>query len=390
MKQNIIKLCAGIALLCMLFTTMLTVPASAAATPVISASSVNAEGGSTATVAISLNSNPGLWSIGLRVGYDHNVLTLKEYKAGSIFTSGEITPPPSLDRETYFFLANKDGFLDTNATGTLVTLTFSVAANAELKDYPITLALSSGDTINAKSEYVSFQTENGKVTVVKCIHQSTAWTTVTAATCEKSGTKNLVCNKCKEVLDTKTIAAIGHSFTKKVMSDATKRSDATATEKATYFYTCVHCGIISDKLYFISDEVTVYKVTGGAGSEWKAEGETGLTFTADGKLEKFTDLKIDGKLIDKKNYDTKSGSTIVTLKADYLKTLEYGNHTITFVYTDGEISADFKITQATVTNSSSAKTVQASGNNTVIFIIVLIIIILCAVAAFVYFKKIRR
>lgn len=363
MKQNIIKLCSRIALLCILVTSILIVPARAADIPRITASTVKAESGSTVDVVISLDKNPGLWSIGLRVGYDHSALTLTGYNTGNIFTSGEVTPPQSLNKETYFFVASKEGLADTTTTGRLVILTFSIAAKATDKDYPITLELSSGNTINAKSEDVAFTTTNGKVTVVKCIHESSTWTTVTAATCEKSGTKNLICNKCKAVLDTSTVAATEHSYTKKVISDKTKRSNATATEKATYFYTCEHCGDISDTLYFTYGDVTVYTVTNGIGSEWKADKKIGLTFTANGNFEKFTGVKIDGKLVDKKHYDAKSGSTIATLKVDYLKTLKTGNHIITFVYTDGEISTNFKIKEATGSSDSSIGTVKPPSSS---------------------------
>jgi hypothetical protein len=411
MRQNVIKLCAGIALLCVLFSAILAVPASAATTPAISASTVKAERGSTVSVVISLNSNPGIWSMGLRVGYDHSVLTLKGYTAGSIFTFGEITPPPSLNKETYFFLASKaDPKNDTKATGKLVTLSFSVAAKATYKDYPIILSLDSGNTINSKGEgeKVAFTTSNGKVTVVNCVHKSTAWTTVTAATCLKSGSEKLVCNKCKEVLNTKTVAALGHSYTKKVISDKTKRSEATADKKATYFYTCTRCGDISDTLYF--SYVPVYKVIKGANGEWKIGEATDLTFTSDGSFEKFTGIMIDGKLVDKGNYDAKSGSTIVTLKADYLKTLEVGDRTITFVYTDGKISADFKIvdtavsvtetttnvtgstqnTTEAVNNGSVDKTTQNGGIAIYIIIVIIAVIILGGGAAFMYLKKGRR
>ena len=401
MRQNIIKTGAIIVLLCVLFTSVHSFSASAATIPTISVLSVKAEDGSSVDVAISLDSNPGLFGIGVRVGYDHSVLTLKSCTAGSVFTSGEVTPPPSLDKETYFFFASKAGVADTKAVGKLFTLTFSVAATAAYKDYPITLEMSSGNTINVKGQDVVFNTVNGKVTVVNCVHKNSTWTTVTAATCLQSGSEKLVCNKCKAVLDTRTIVALGHLFTKKIISDKTKRSDATASKKATYFYTCARDGVISSTLYFSAGDVTAYKVTDGADSEWVSNGDTGLTFTADGDFQKFTGVKIDGALIDKGNYEAKAGSTVVTLNVDYLKTLEIGDHTMTFVYKDGDVSASFKIAeaatdsitnetsaQATVNNVTTAKT--TGGGDMWIIIVILIIVILCAVAGLVFFKKGRR
>lgn len=54
-------------------------------------------------------------------------------------------------------------------------------------------------------------------------------------------------------------------------------------------------------------------------------------------------MKVDGTLIDAKNYTAVSGSTVITLKADYLKTLSVGTHKLTVVYTDGGCSANFEV-----------------------------------------------
>ena len=48
----------------------------------------------------------------------------------------------------------------------------------------------------------------------------------------------------------------------------------------------------------------------------------------------------------KREYTAKSGSTVITLKTDYLKTLSVGAHNLTVVYTDGECSTNFEVKQA--------------------------------------------
>ena len=58
---------------------------------------------------------------------------------------------------------------------------------------------------------------------------------------------------------------------------------------------------------------------------------------------KFVGIKVDGKDVDKANYEAKAGSTIITLKASYLDTLKVGEHTITVVYNDGSTDGTFKI-----------------------------------------------
>lgn len=68
-----------------------------------------------------------------------------------------------------------------------------------------------------------------------------------------------------------------------------------------------------------------------------------LTFRANGDLSNFTGVKVDGTPIDGTNYTAVSGSTVITLKTDYLKTLPVGIHKLTVVYNDGECSTDFEV-----------------------------------------------
>ena len=93
-------------------------------------------------------------------------------------------------------------------------------------------------------------------------------------------------------------------------------------------------------------ETPNYKIIEGANGAWTQNSDGTLTFRANGDFSKFTGVKVDGTLIDAKNYTAKSGSTIITLKADYLKTLSVGTHKLTVVYTDGECSTNFEVKQA--------------------------------------------
>ena len=54
-------------------------------------------------------------------------------------------------------------------------------------------------------------------------------------------------------------------------------------------------------------------------------------------------VKVDGTLIDAKNYTVKEGSTVVILKADYLNTCTAGSHTLEIVWTDGSASTTFTV-----------------------------------------------
>ena len=86
-----------------------------------------------------------------------------------------------------------------------------------------------------------------------------------------------------------------------------------------------------------------YEVIEGANSSWVHNSDETLTFRVNGDLSKFVGIKVDDEWVDKENYIAASGSTIITLKNEYLKTLSVGKHKITFVYTDGEVSTNFEV-----------------------------------------------
>ena len=104
-----------------------------------------------------------------------------------------------------------------------------------------------------------------------------------------------------------------------------------------------------------------YKIIEGANGAWTQNGDGTLTFRANGDFSKFTGVKVDGTLIDAKNYTAVSGSTVITLKADYLKTLSVGTHKLTVVYTDGECSANFEVKKAA---SEQAKPSEGDKSDT--------------------------
>ena len=84
----------------------------------------------------------------------------------------------------------------------------------------------------------------------------------------------------------------------------------------------------------------------GINGSWTKNSDKTLIFRANGDFSKFTGVKVNGTLIDAKNYTAVSDSTMITLKADYLNTLSVGNHTLTVVYNDGECSTNFEVKQA--------------------------------------------
>ena len=88
-----------------------------------------------------------------------------------------------------------------------------------------------------------------------------------------------------------------------------------------------------------------YEILEGANQAHKIGDAKDMIVKANGLLSKFVALKIDGVIVDEANYEKAEGSTIVTLKAAYLDTLKPGEHQMTLVYNDGEVSTNFTITQ---------------------------------------------
>ena len=114
--------------------------------------------------------------------------------------------------------------------------------------------------------------------------------------------------------------------------------------KATLLAACEVSGTLATyQCDYEQPETNDYKITEGANGTWTQNSDGTLTIVANGDIAKFTGIKVDGELIDESNYTAVSGSTVVTLKAEYLKTLSAGTHEVTFVYTDGECTTNLEV-----------------------------------------------
>ena len=103
-----------------------------------------------------------------------------------------------------------------------------------------------------------------------------------------------------------------------------------------------------------------YEILDGANTSWEQNSDGSLSIRGSGAISKFVGVKFDGNLVDVKNYTVKEGSTIVTLKADYLNTLSVGNHTFEIIWTDGTASTRFTVSKS---DSGSAEPKDNDGNN---------------------------
>ncbi|MGN1154776.1 MAG: X2-like carbohydrate binding domain-containing protein [Agathobacter sp.] len=131
---------------------------------------------------------------------------------------------------------------------------------------------------------------------------------------------------------------------------------------------------------------TSYDFMEGANGSWIQNSNGTLTFRVNGDFNKFTGVKVDDTLIDAKNYTAESGSTIVSLKEEYLKTLSAGKHSLTILFNDGEGSTSFEINEDANQNEPSAP--QAGDNSNLwLWVIVLFGIGALAIGAVVFSKK---
>lgn len=111
----------------------------------------------------------------------------------------------------------------------------------------------------------------------------------------------------------------------------------------------------------VSKKATVYDVIEGHNGKYEPEsGE--YTIRIDCDFSKFKDVKIDDKTVDPSNYTAKSGSTIITFKPDFMKSLSSGIHTIVVDFEDG-----YSATSVTVAddngNNIDDKTTGDNKNN---------------------------
>lgn len=100
----------------------------------------------------------------------------------------------------------------------------------------------------------------------------------------------------------------------------------------------------------LTGEITpypVYSIIDGANSSWTQNTDGTLAIRGNGEFTKFQRVKVDGTVIDASNYTVTEGSTIITFKADYLKTLSEGSHTFELVWTDGSASTSFTVAKNT-------------------------------------------
>ena len=110
--------------------------------------------------------------------------------------------------------------------------------------------------------------------------------------------------------------------------------------------------------------VTVeYEILDGAGSSWTENTDGSLAIRGSGAISKFLRVLVDGTVVDPSNYTVTEGSTIITFKPEFLKTLPEGSHTFELVWTDGTASTSFTVARNTSGNNGGNNNSNNNNNN---------------------------
>ena len=187
------------------------------------------------------------------------------------------------------------------------------------------------------------------------------------ATCTEDGNTAYwtcsVCNKyfsdengTNEIAENSWVIKAAHTLTK------TEAKGATVTETGNKeCWHCKDCGKYfadenGENEIELADTVIAKlppEIIEGKGQSITAGDKKELTFKSNAAFGDFLRVELDGKTLDEKNYTVKEGSTVVTLKADYVAALSADEHTIGIVSESGIATATFTVSEKTAADDDT-------------------------------------
>ena len=129
-----------------------------------------------------------------------------------------------------------------------------------------------------------------------------------------------------------------------------------------------------------------YNILDGAGSSWTQNTDGSLAIRGSGEISKFREVKVDGVTVDPVNYTVTEGSTIITFKPEYLKSLSAGNHSFEIVWTDGTAATNFTVAENADQSAKSPKT----GEDFSMALCTALLMVSCAGLAGIFAKRKRN
>ncbi len=160
------KLLALLLTVTMLFSmSAAAISAFAVSNPTISLEKKKAYAGDEVSIAVSIENNPGIWGMDLRISYDKTAMTLTSVENGNFYQNSEWTKG-NLNADIYTLSYEAGGLENiSTAAGTLATLNFKINENAVPGTYEIKAGYTAGDIINISFDEIAFDISNGSVTV---------------------------------------------------------------------------------------------------------------------------------------------------------------------------------------------------------------------------------
>ncbi len=161
MRKNLL----GFALLITLLTILLTFSVSAAV-PEVSISNATVEAGSTVSVNITLDENPGLIVLKARIKYNDTYFSVKSVKDGGLL--GENTHSINYTKSPYtLFWANPLLKTDITKNGKIATITFDVDEDTPAGKYKLDLIIDDEDVVTTDLKEIGdeFACYSGTITV---------------------------------------------------------------------------------------------------------------------------------------------------------------------------------------------------------------------------------
>ena len=119
--------------------------------------------------------------------------------------------------------------------------------------------------------------------------------------------------------------------------------------------------ITADTSIVVTAEKIVYEYTYGAKQVYTIGESSTATFILNADYSLLKDVYVDGDLVDKSNYTSQSGSTVINFTKEYMSSLSTREHTLKVTFTDGaESETTFTVASA---NSDSGKSDNGNGGN---------------------------
>ena len=136
----------------------------------------------------------------------------------------------------------------------------------------------------------------------------------------------------------------GYKLVKVLVDETDKTADMVGdTLKLTNITSNINLEVVVERI--------VYEVTEGANQKYTItkNDEAKFKINADFRLFDGGKVYVDNELVDPKNYTAERGSTIITLKKEFVDTLSVGEHTLKVVFNDGgEAITTFNVARVTV------------------------------------------